>query len=89
MSNYNFFKKELLPMGWFVFFILFITMFIVIIAMFWVYNIMWPSQCYNTYNDSKFIHWLVPVFKVKYNWEYISEELYIKAFESNLNINIK
>ena len=89
MSNYDFFKNELLPMGWYVLVILFITIFIVTITISWVANILWPSLCYNTYNDSKFIHWLAPACKVKYNWEYISEELYIKAFESNLNVNIK
>lgn len=93
MSNFDYLKEEVLP--WIliisstVFLFFFTVIFAVIIIISAITNIIWPSYCYNTYNDSKFIYWIAPVCKVKYNWEYISEELYIKAFESNLNINIK
>ena len=41
-------------------------------------------RCKITYDNTKFIFpWTC---KVEYNWKYIPEELYKKAFEQNINL---
>jgi len=42
-------------------------------------------QCTSRYEDSfyKIFAWCM----VKYEWKYITEELYKKAFEQNINLN--
>lgn len=44
-------------------------------------------RCESQYTDSYYTYfwWCM----VKYNWEYITEELYKKAFDTNLNLNLK
>lgn len=68
-------------------FILFATtMMLFVVIIFWIAlidGIFWIS-CINRYEDSNYtFKWWC---KVNYNWEYITEKLYEKAFEQNLII---
>ncbi len=65
--------------------ILFIIFFIISLAYMFVF--IDKRICEEKYNNS--IHSFYGWCKIKYNWEYLSEELYIKAFDKNLNINLK
>ena len=49
------------------------------------YDMITWTSCEHKYEDVEYsiIWWC----KVKYNWEYIPESLYEKAFEQNFNIN--
>ena len=59
--------------------------FICLVAFAWILDLFVWKTCKAAYNDAQYSFWWG--CKIKYNWEYIPKELYIKAFEQNLNIN--
>lgn len=64
------------------YFILFILLLIIIMLL--ITTPFKYIKCNNIYTDTqyKIIWWCM----VKYNWKYISEDLYIKSFDQNLFI---
>lgn len=65
-------------------FFLFVSILIILLWLFVVDLAFWAS-CKASYEDSQYSFW--GGCKVEYNWEYIPESLYEKAFEQNLIIN--
>jgi len=49
-------------------------------------SITWKS-CYARYQDAQYDFW--GWCKIKYNWQYIPEDIYKKSFEKNINLNLK
>lgn len=70
-------------------FLLFFTITILLtFLLLWIFSLLiYPIEnirCNHSYNYTKYdiFSWCM----VKYNWKYIPEKLYIKAFEQNINI---
>ena len=76
--------KELLEIFWYWILVMlwFLLSFIVLFIL--TVKPLQYMKCHQMYNDSqyKIIWWCM----IKYNWEYIPEHLYIKAFEQNINL---
>ena len=65
------------------------SLILVAITLVWVVSydwIFWVS-CKAKYENAEY--WFFKGCMIEYNWKYIPKELYIKAFEQNLNLQVK
>lgn len=63
-----------------------IFIFLIILLVFALWDLFFGFSCKNKYEDSKYnIYWGC---KVMYQWEYIPELIYRKAFETNIKLRL-
>ena len=76
--------KEFLEMLWYWILIILWFLLVYVGLLFLVATPIKYIECKQLYTDTqyKILWWCM----IKYNWEYIPEHLYIKAFEQNVNL---